>query len=74
MTDTYRPGRSDAPHLDISDLVGLLAVILGVVILVWPGPSIVVTAVVFGVYLVVSGIAQVVLGVQPARLGRQQIL
>jgi uncharacterized membrane protein HdeD (DUF308 family) len=42
-------------------LFGLLAVILGVVILVWPGPSIVVAAVLFGVYLVVSGVALIVL-------------
>jgi uncharacterized membrane protein HdeD (DUF308 family) len=42
-------------------LFGLLAVILGVVILVWPGPSILVAAVLFGVYLVVSGIVMVVL-------------
>jgi uncharacterized membrane protein HdeD (DUF308 family) len=41
---------------------GLLAVILGVVILVWPGPSIVVTSGVFGAYLVISGVAMVVLG------------
>jgi uncharacterized membrane protein HdeD (DUF308 family) len=40
-------------------LSGVLAVILGVVILLWPGPSIVVAAVLFGVYLLVSGIAQV---------------
>jgi uncharacterized membrane protein HdeD (DUF308 family) len=39
---------------------GVLAVILGLVILVWPGPSIVVAAVLFGVYLVVSGVAQVI--------------
>jgi uncharacterized membrane protein HdeD (DUF308 family) len=41
-------------------LNGLLAVLLGVVILLWPGPSILMAAVVFGVYLLVSGIAQVV--------------
>jgi uncharacterized membrane protein HdeD (DUF308 family) len=41
-------------------LSGLLAVILGVVILVWPGPSILVAAVLFGVFLLVSGIAQVI--------------
>lgn len=40
-------------------LSGLVAVILGVVILVWPGPSILVAAVLFGVYLLVSGLAQV---------------
>jgi uncharacterized membrane protein HdeD (DUF308 family) len=36
---------------------GVLAAILGVVILVWPGPSIVVASGVFGAYLVVSGVA-----------------
>lgn len=37
---------------------GVLTLILGVVILVWPGMSIGVAAVLFGVYLIVSGIAQ----------------
>jgi uncharacterized membrane protein HdeD (DUF308 family) len=40
---------------------GLAAVILGVVILVWPGKSIVVAAVLFGIYLVVSGLVLVLL-------------
>jgi uncharacterized membrane protein HdeD (DUF308 family) len=39
-----------------------MAVILGAVILAWPGPSILVTSGVFGAYLVVSGVAMVVLG------------
>ncbi|MBW0013964.1 HdeD family acid-resistance protein [Mycobacterium sp.] len=38
---------------------GLMAVVLGVVVLIWPGKSILVAAVLFGAYLVVSGIAQV---------------
>src|SRR6201999_1598276 len=42
-------------------LFGLLTVILGVVVLAWPGPSILVAAGLFGVYLVVSGIVMVVL-------------
>lgn len=42
-------------------LFGLLTVILGVVILAWPGPSILGAAGLFGVYLVVSGIVMVVL-------------
>lgn len=42
-------------------LSGLLAVVLGVVILTWPQPSVVAAAALFGVYLVVSGIALVVL-------------
>jgi uncharacterized membrane protein HdeD (DUF308 family) len=42
-------------------LSGLLSVVLGVVILAWPEPSVVAAAVLFGVYLVVSGVAQVFL-------------
>jgi uncharacterized membrane protein HdeD (DUF308 family) len=37
---------------------GVLTVILGVAILVWPGISIEVAAVLFGAYLIVSGLAQ----------------
>jgi len=39
---------------------GVFAVILGVLVLVWPGISILVAAVLFGVYLVVSGVAMVI--------------
>jgi uncharacterized membrane protein HdeD (DUF308 family) len=59
---TTHPAAGVAQRLWISAIsLGLLAVILGVVILVWPGPSIVVAAVLFGVYLVVSGVALVFL-------------
>ncbi|HUB57473.1 MAG TPA: HdeD family acid-resistance protein [Mycobacterium sp.] len=44
-----------------SVLFGLLATILGIVMLAWPGPSILVAAGLFGAYLVVSGIAMAVL-------------
>lgn len=58
---TTHPGGNLVQRLWTSAILnGLLAVILGVVILLWPGPSILVAAVVFGVYLLVSGIAQVV--------------
>lgn len=40
---------------------GLLAVVLGGVILAWPEPSVVAAAVLFGVYLVVSGVTLVFL-------------
>lgn len=62
MSDTPHPVSDLARRLWMSAILfGLLAVILGVVILAWPGPSIVVAAVLFGVYLVVSGVALVVL-------------
>jgi uncharacterized membrane protein HdeD (DUF308 family) len=61
---------SDIP-LPASDLVqrvwlstilfGLATVILGVVILVWPGQTLLVASVLFGVYLVVSGAVMVLL-------------
>lgn len=42
-------------------LFGLVAAATGVVILVWPGPSIVVAAVLFGIYLVISGAWMIVM-------------
>src|ERR1700739_3540226 len=49
------------PHLWKSTLVsGLLAVTLGVLVLLLPGDSIVIAAILFGIYLLVTGIAQVI--------------
>lgn len=49
------------PHLWKSTLVsGVLALALGILTLVWPGRTILVAAVVFGVYLLIIGVAQVV--------------
>jgi len=57
--DESRPGLLH--HLWKSALLsGLLAVVLGVLVLVWPGKSIIVAAVFLGIYLVVSGVAQVI--------------
>jgi uncharacterized membrane protein HdeD (DUF308 family) len=62
MSDTAHPVSDLMHRIWISVvLFGVLGVILGVVMLMWPGPSIVVAAVLFGVYLVVSGIALVIL-------------
>lgn len=48
------------PHLWKSTLLsGILSLILGAVVLAWPGISILVAAVAFGVYLLITGIAQV---------------
>jgi uncharacterized membrane protein HdeD (DUF308 family) len=49
------------PHLWKSTLVsGILSLILGILVLAWPGISILVAAIWFGVYLLLIGIAQVV--------------
>ena len=40
--------------------LGVLALVLGAAVLIWPGDSIIVASGVFGVYLLVSGIAQAI--------------
>ena len=52
---------SDFRHLWNSVLgLGLVTLTLGVVVLVWPGKSVLVAAALFGVYLLASGIAQAI--------------
>ena len=41
-------------------IIGAVSVVVGVLVLLWPGPTIVVLAVLFGIYLLVSGIFQLV--------------
>jgi len=41
-------------------LSGILAVILGILVLAWPGKTIIVAAIFFGAYLLVTGFAQVI--------------
>jgi uncharacterized membrane protein HdeD (DUF308 family) len=49
------------PHLWKSTLVsGILSLILGVLVTAWPGISVLAAAVVFGVYLLITGFAQVI--------------
>jgi uncharacterized membrane protein HdeD (DUF308 family) len=55
------PVPSLLPHLWKSTLIsGILSVILGVLILAWPGKTLLVAAVAFGAYLLITGVAQVV--------------
>ncbi|HUH71765.1 MAG TPA: DUF308 domain-containing protein [Mycobacterium sp.] len=39
--------------------IGILAVALGVIVLAWPGKTLLVAGVLFGIYLVVSGIGYI---------------
>src|ERR1700759_5761358 len=76
MSDIAHPV-SDVMHcIWISAILfGVLAAILGVAMLVWPGPSIVVAAALFGAYLVMSGVAMVVLAFAlPAASGASRFL
>jgi uncharacterized membrane protein HdeD (DUF308 family) len=60
-TPEAAPVPSLLPHLWKSALVsGILSLIVGAVILAWPGISILAAAVAFGVYLLITGAAQVV--------------
>ena len=49
------------PHLWKSTLVsGILALALGILTLVWPGKTLLIAAILFGIYLLTTGIAQVI--------------
>lgn len=49
------------PHLWKSTLIsGVLALALGVMILVWPGRTILAAAILFGIYLLITGVAQTI--------------
>lgn len=41
-------------------IIGVVSVAVGVLVLLWPGPTIVVLAILFGIYLLVSGVFQLV--------------
>ena len=57
---TTQTGGNLVPHLWKSVLLtGILSLILGVMVLVWPGPTLLVAAIFFGVYLLVTGVSQV---------------
>jgi uncharacterized membrane protein HdeD (DUF308 family) len=54
------PVPSLLPHLWKSTLIsGVLSVILGVLVLAWPGITLLAAAIAFGVYLLITGAAQV---------------
>src|SRR5215208_3476924 len=59
MESPARPGMSR--HLWKSTLLsGILTVILGILVWVWPGITIIIAAIAFGAYLLIAGVTQVV--------------
>lgn len=55
------PVPSLLPHLWKSALLsGILSLVLGVLILAWPGRTVLIAAILFGIYLLITGITQVV--------------
>jgi uncharacterized membrane protein HdeD (DUF308 family) len=62
MNEVFRPSSNSLRNIWISAILsGLLAVVIGVMVMAWPEPSVVAAATLFGVYLVVSGLALVFL-------------
>jgi uncharacterized membrane protein HdeD (DUF308 family) len=53
---------------------GVLTVVLGAMLLAWPGPSILVASTMFGVYLLVSGFAELCLAFTFARSAATRVL
>ena len=66
MTDIAHSNQHDSAHTLVSRLwtatllSGVVTAILGVLVLVWPGKSLLVASALFGAYLLISGIAQVI--------------
>jgi uncharacterized membrane protein HdeD (DUF308 family) len=66
MADITHSNQHDGAHTLVSRLwtatllSGVVTAILGVLVLVWPGKSLIVASALFGAYLLISGIAQVI--------------
>ncbi|MGV9753788.1 HdeD family acid-resistance protein [Nocardia farcinica] len=55
-------------------VTGVLSVILGIVVLVWPGKTLVVAGILFGIYLVVSGVLQLMAAFGATRTAGMRVL
>ncbi|HEX5118609.1 MAG TPA: DUF308 domain-containing protein [Pseudonocardiaceae bacterium] len=55
-------------------VVGVAAIVLGVLVLVWPGPSLLVVGILFGIYLLVTGIMEIVEAFAPHIPGSMRAL
>jgi len=54
--------------------LGIVAVIVGVIVLVWPSQTVRVVGVLFGIYLLVSGVFEIVLAFAPEERGSVRFL
>ena len=55
-------------------VAGLLTVVLGAIVLAWPGPTILVASTLFGVYLLVSGLAELFMAFTLPRSAATRVL
>ena len=52
---------SELPHRGWIGFIGALSVVAGIIVVVWPGPSLVTLAIVLGVWLIIYGIMEIAL-------------
>lgn len=55
-------------------VLGIVAIVVGVVVLVWPSQTLRVVGVLFGIYLLVSGILEIMLAFAPGQRGSVRFL
>jgi uncharacterized membrane protein HdeD (DUF308 family) len=55
-------------------VAGLLAIVLGAIVLAWPGPTILVASTLFGVYLLVSGLVELSMAVTLPRSAATRVM
>jgi uncharacterized membrane protein HdeD (DUF308 family) len=55
-------------------VAGLLAIVLGAIVLAWPGPTILVASTLFGVYLLLSGLAELFMAFTLPRSAATRVL
>jgi len=68
-SDDGRPDLTDGGHcpqgLDVAIGLGLVAIEIGVIVLVWPDRTLRVVGILFGIYLLVSGFLEIVVAFAP---------
>ena len=55
-------------------VAGLLTIVVGAIVLAWPGPSILVASTLFGVYLLVSGLAELFMAFTLPQSGATRVM
>ena len=61
MVDLYRAFTDDRlPDRGVRKVFGMFAIVLGILVLVWPAPTVLVMAIVTGVYAVIFGVLELV--------------
>jgi uncharacterized membrane protein HdeD (DUF308 family) len=54
----------ELPHRGWMGFIGALSVVAGIIVIAWPGPSLVTLAIVLGVWLIIYGVMEIALAFQ----------